>query len=267
MGSIIDIDECCTRNNNDIVSSKINRNITNRPLHNTSPIYGEGQLHYSSSSHSLNTPFDDTSSCNSISIKQCQSLKRIKVVLSFYNKIQQNNNDRYFIEQQIFKYIKNNKYNNLINDFHHILLKHLNDPDENKNWQNYHDLNESLKSVIKCNISLCGGYIRNNRNRQNDNIDINKYDEKGFFYLELLDNIHVHFVHGYDSGMRIKKNFNIKSKNDDDKNEKKNINFHDEEMIHLTKCLDSTRKQLTNVRGRVRIEHSKFVTTINSHKR
>ena len=86
-----------------------------------------------------------TNSCDSI--RKCHSLKRIKSILDYYQCIDtgndNNNNDE--IEKFLEEYIKNNKYKNIINDYHHILLIHLNNPESIKN---YNIINTSVQKQL-----------------------------------------------------------------------------------------------------------------------
>ena len=79
--------------------------------------------------------FDD----NCDSLEKCISLRRIKQILDFYQFINKNNKDKKDdeIQKLLIQYINDNKYNHLINDFHHILLKHLGKSDDKQNMLNY----------------------------------------------------------------------------------------------------------------------------------
>ena len=84
--------------------------------------------------------------------------------------------------------------------------------------------------------------------------------------MDIMDNIHSFFIHGYDTGFRTnildeEQQEEIKNNDDDDNDD---IMYCDKYMIKLNKHLKEKRKNLLNVRGIERVEHSKFVTKINN---
>ena len=53
-----------------------------------------------------------------------------------------------------------------------------------------------MSKQLKCNISNCKQYSRNNRDRHKD--------FKVIFYTDLLDTIHCYFTHSFDIGFRMR---------------------------------------------------------------
>eukprot|EP01084_Bolivina_argentea_P317258 550053_1 len=174
--------------------------------------------------------FSDDDNC---SLKKCNSIKRIRYVLDYYqliNSDENNKNNEYTLQQLLSEYIVNNNYQNLINDYHHLLTKHLNTPNPITNAANYQFINESLGESINCNIIGCKLYERNGRDRQEKSKETEtghsqnneKNDSLGLYYMNFLDNIHAFFIHGYDTGFRIKIDAN-NNNNTQDNNKKKII--------------------------------------------
>ena len=128
------------------------------------------------------------------SVKQCKSLKRIKIALHFYQFINGNNKNERDIKRVLLEYIKTNKYTNLINDYHHILIQHLNNKEKHLNEANYLFINSLICKVIDCKISECKLYLRNGRDREQEQRKLEEEKEDNV-YMELLDNMHTYFVH------------------------------------------------------------------------
>eukprot|EP01084_Bolivina_argentea_P091660 164971_1 len=162
-------------------------------------------------------------------------------------------------------YMKNNKNINIINEYQHILLNHLNLKDNKLNSNNYAFINSSTTKDIQCKILNCSLYKRNSRDRDNER-NKQTVDQNALYYIDLLDNIHTFFVHGYDTGFRVKRNCH----NNDDTNEWKEENedfnklFFDSEMKLLQNKLKAKRNNLCSIRGDERIKHNKFLTNFKN---
>ena len=223
----------------------------------------------------LSEPFEDVWYCQEI--KKCKPLKRVQCVLHFYQFLQndQKNNNKE-IAKLLIDFLSNNKYQNLINDYHHILDKHL-----NQNNDDYDYIQSSISKYITCDITNCSFYLRNQRDRENDDDQqsINKIinDQKSIFYIDTLDNIHTYFLHGYDTGLRTKINYETHkdndndNDNDDEDDDDKNDEYHDKDlyhdggMINLRQHLHEKRKRLESIRGENRMKHNKFSTQIEEN--
>merc|ERR1712228_62426 len=141
--------------------------------------------------------------CN---FKECPSRKRVIAALEYYEaKYDDNGHNNEMMEGLM------EKYEHLLSDWHHILSIHLN----TKSIQN-HEIFNCLYDDIKrhhllCDIDECSHFIKNNRNREeikecndgydhfNDDIDLNDQ-----FLMDLLDDIHIHLVHSFDIGFRMR---------------------------------------------------------------
>ena len=171
--------------------------------------------------------FSNDKNCN---LEKCKSIYRLRQILHFYQTIQEgndNNLEQIEIEKLIIEYIKSNKYNNIVNDYHHVLLIHLNVKSQEIISKNYNKINLTFNKLINCQISKCKFYQRNNRDRDNmykvegDNDDDYKHDKFGLTYCDILDNIHTYFIHAYDTGFRIKRDLYINNNDDDGELEEK----------------------------------------------
>eukprot|EP01084_Bolivina_argentea_P146768 256900_1 len=115
-------------------------------------------------------------------VQKCASLKRLLMCLHFYNTIgdyMQDDDDNLLIE-----YFK--QYNDLLNDYGHILSYHLNDKqDSNKINENYLIISNQINKYLKCeNITKCKHYLNNQRNRDDDEkTNKNKQTQKLLYYV------------------------------------------------------------------------------------
>ena len=154
----------------------------------------------------LSVPFDDN--CNNL--KRCGSLNRILYILNQYHFIVSNHaNDSPAVQQKkheiLFRRLR--EYGHLVNDYHHILTKHLSHSDHATNIKNFRFIHSRTK--IECDINHCAPYHHLNANplttthltASQYSIDCQQNDELSF-YLKLLMSIHVYFVHGVDGGFR-----------------------------------------------------------------
>eukprot|EP01084_Bolivina_argentea_P144793 253964_1 len=139
--------------------------------------------------------------CNDI--YSCKSVIRIKLALHFYQDININGKDQNEINQTdkfILTYF-NDINRNLINDYHHILIDHLDCNTKQENNKHFEFINKTI--ALKCNISKCPQYIRNNRDRQKKQIIKLKHNPETLFYIDLLDTLHCYFIHSTDIGFRM----------------------------------------------------------------
>eukprot|EP01084_Bolivina_argentea_P004449 8457_1 len=201
------------------------------------------------------------STCDSI--LQCESFRRIKMILDFYQRVNKDCKSRQQeMVQLLTTYIQENKYESLIDDYHHLLTIHLNQNDNNKNKETYKIINESLCNYIECDLNECSQFKRNQRDRENDTTE-NKNDNK-IFYMNLLDNLHSYLVHGYDIGFRINIENNDTYENIDEQKEIDNIEINnDHKMVMFERHFEKKRKTLGELRGN-RENVNKFVTEITN---
>ncbi len=213
----------------------------------------------------LNEPYENDYYCDQI--KRCKSLKRIKCVLHYYEFIQSENkdDDHANISKQMTEFLRNNEYEkNLINDYHHMLSLHLTQNDDD-----YAYINSVISKLITCQIANCKFYLRNQRDREQEiTKNTSKIDQKCIFYMDILDNIHTYFVHGYDTGFRTKNNYTLQDENDEKSTKDDLIDdnlYHDQQMIQLRKHLTEKRRNLESIRGESRMKHNKFSTELTKN--
>merc|ERR1712228_119038 len=135
--------------------------------------------------------FDEFVNADCESLDDCISLKRIICVLDFYK-------DHYDNEDAVNLYLKT-QYKYLLNDFHHILDKHL-----NLKTMQMTECNEEFQIIyammleIECvNCMQCPIFLRNQSEREKDTILSHG------FIVDALDGIHSFFLHSVDSGYRV----------------------------------------------------------------
>eukprot|EP01084_Bolivina_argentea_P244299 409292_1 len=149
--------------------------------------------------------------------------------------------------------------NLLVSDYHHILDVHLNNVDDLENEQNFQIIHDSVAGQVKCNITQCRQYLRNNRIRGHEEKQMTASELT--FVKDLLDTIHVTFIHSFDAGFRVHNDFHknhvdTQLINDD-------TNFKDPEFSKLFLYLKEKRRDMFAMR---RIEDNsgynknKFVT-------
>eukprot|EP01084_Bolivina_argentea_P160830 280033_1 len=192
--------------------------------------------------------------CHGKNFDQCDHLNRIIYALKWFGS--QSN------MMKISKYLMDYKCY-LINDHHHILEYHLN---EDIISQSECDANFSLlydilisKNNLFCDIAKCKIYLRNNRERENDDI-YNQYDKSVIMYGDILQFIHCYYIHSVDTGYRIinKWNNDVYSKSDN------NISY-DNHLFQLRSYLQAKRQKLQDIRGGKRFSNNKFMTEIATY--
>eukprot|EP01084_Bolivina_argentea_P076315 138309_1 len=194
---------------------------------------------------------------------QCKCVERIIMVLKFYQMINENSiiNDKH--NELILEYF--NKYEYLVNDYHHIIVDHLNSSTTCTNNYQFSLLHNEIAKHIKCDVIKCQQYKRYSRNRENVEKATNKIkDENVLFYIDLLDNIHCYFVHSYHIGFRIKHNIKNESKQELQDIDSKQL-YYDKQMEQLKAYLSNKRNKLVKIRGLNRIINNKFLTKITSN--
>eukprot|EP01084_Bolivina_argentea_P174467 302231_1 len=170
--------------------------------------------------------------CNNCdSLQNCKSLKRITHILQFYK---ENFND----EDKIINHMQ--KYKHFLNDYHHLLIEHL-----NEDTMEIMKCDEEFQCIfmktfaneLECDITECKIYLRNHREREQNNIISNHIT------MEILDSVHCFFIHSVNGGFR----FMQQVEND---------------ISHLKSYLEQKRKRLENIIGEFRYNKNRFVTNI-----
>lgn len=162
-----------------------------------------------SSPDAKTTPDIFTNDCESV--ETCSSINRILNCLHFYQLL---NEAQY---HNLLKKLSDSEYPHLINDYNHILTKHIGDQkslsESREEYEAIYKQISRFKALRECSIETCKRFTRNNRSREttklftdNDNdLNINDNTESAMlkFYVETLDTIHCHLIHSFDCGFRL----------------------------------------------------------------
>eukprot|EP01084_Bolivina_argentea_P033889 62665_1 len=199
--------------------------------------------------------------------ESCKSLQNIADSLKFYQNI-----DIYTNSKDVSLYFE--RYTDLINDYHHILSKHINRDiqTQSENNKSFESIYKYITNHMKCdNINTCNIHIRYNRCKVTNNINQITNDNSLLFYIETMDTIHCHFLHTYDYGYKNinenkpKKQFEISNKQIYKNSITPSLFYIDTQMINLKQKLKNTRDNLQTVRGDIRFYNNKFVTNISNN--
>eukprot|EP01084_Bolivina_argentea_P300658 518497_1 len=190
--------------------------------------------------------------CKGKQVKDCHALIQIISMLKFYD-------NNYGNFDEISKYVHKHK-TFLLRDYHHVLDKHLNEDklskiESNRQFQIIYQMLQN--NNLLCDIENCKIYQRNNRERERTSIECG--DRNLSIFIDLIDTIHCYFSHSVDIGYRIIQNLHTEN----DNNEFSNCNestAYDPEMRKLANYLSDKRKKMQKIRGKYRVENSKFMT-------
>eukprot|EP01084_Bolivina_argentea_P034776 64413_1 len=134
-----------------------------------------------------------------MNVLQCDSIKRIKLIL---NRFQQHSNDN-CIDMLIDIFIKNNYTNSdLLNDFHHVKTDHNIEND----YAKFAEISKYIitKDSHHKNMYCCAETCKSVKNHYRDRSKINQVDQQikdklnNDYTLDLISRIHVYFIHSYD---------------------------------------------------------------------
>merc|ERR1712154_590399 len=134
------------------------------------------------------------------------------------------------------------QYHDFLNHYHHVLQCHLNDTDPNT--YQLMAIFTTLRKFIKCQVPNCQNYVRS-QTKQHSKSDI-PIDEPLKYIMDLLDNVHVHFLHSYDMGYRLKDE--ILNEINNDQNEQDELND--------VECIDQTMQRFKKYISENRIKNN-----------
>eukprot|EP01084_Bolivina_argentea_P284432 487462_1 len=189
--------------------------------------------------------------CNSIS--SCNSIKNIGQLLAKYAQCKSSIPDS-----------SNYQHVNILNDYHHVLMKHRNKETE--------DIMDFIKTQydLNCNdLQKCLSLRRSYRDRGNVNLYNQLYPNEihnDVPFVQLIDNIHNCVFHSFDLNHSIKKeqmkNIYVAheekhNNTTDNYNQKLNINS-------LKKTLKINRNRIKNIIGDRRDQYAKFATSFKT---
>ena len=204
------------------------------------------------------------SKCHDIqcrSARDCQSIRNIATALVLYQQHQngQNGSDNRQSADYLSEFVEQ-RYPNLINDFHHILNQHL-DADSRKSNEEFEDIYYELKRYIHCDIKQCAYYRRSLRDREGDRFRVNRDEET--VYMDIMDTVHCYLLHSYDLAFRIKARHQQKYIDHELQDEDTNpvIDTNDGEMRNLRQFQWQKRKSLRKIlQNVISKRHHKFTT-------
>eukprot|EP01084_Bolivina_argentea_P126464 223914_1 len=186
------------------------------------------------------------------SVKHCEHINNIIISLKYYSEINQNQNQKM---KEYVNYVNDTDTINIIQSFHHVLTVHLN-VTKAENIENFEYIHSKITADIQqCSLPNCNSFIRNGRDRHEEQKYDNNYDYTTMFYIDLLDSIHTFFVHSYETGFRIKwKDIQIP--------DEAKMNFVDAELQYVQDVIKNIRKELSKINGIIPKQHenNKFTT-------
>eukprot|EP01083_Nonionella_stella_P240223 839977_1 len=192
--------------------------------------------------------------CAGDTVKECESIQRIlRLMMQYKNQTETEENSQHMD--------KINDYQTYINDYHHILDKHLNEDRISAaqcNQQFELIQQQMIDNNLSCDINKCKIYTRNNRARELDAIEVkHSENESEHVLVNLLDNMHCYFIHSIDIGYRVIRGLNHEHKQKDSDNM-----VYDSRIEHLKSYLKSRRENLKQTRGENRFTNNKFTTCL-----
>eukprot|EP01084_Bolivina_argentea_P250695 420155_1 len=121
------------------------------------------------------------------SVSNCAYVGRLKVVLILYQKyIEMNLSEDSLLQQTNIAHV--------LDDFLHTIKRHDNDC----------EFEMLFNALPPCNIVKCASFSRNTRDRQNTLCnDTSDAEITSLWFWQILDKIHVYFLHSYDMGHRL----------------------------------------------------------------
>eukprot|EP01084_Bolivina_argentea_P269194 457439_1 len=195
-----------------------------------------------------------------ISIDKCDAIKSIIDQLTFY--YNNKNND-----QILLKHCNNPPfdYKLLLNDYHHIIMDHIN----TKNETTFQSVYDVVSAKNKCNIKTCISSKRNRRDRTKCN-NISDFDSNNIqhsklnFYLEIMDTIHMYFVHAFDCGLRTPSAELTEFRIDNNSDEKLEKQMENKWVQFVKKKIRSSRKMLNEIVPERLLKNNKFYTDVST---
>eukprot|EP01084_Bolivina_argentea_P272823 464599_1 len=207
------------------------------------------------------------------SINECTRTREIIIALRHYVNITNINDEtaaKKKLQEFIEDYINSNesKQHNLVSNVHHVLYEHLNNVIKRENIENFEYIhNKVIKNIQQCNLKNCNAFTRNTRDREKLDNNIYENDANQYmFYIDLLDSIHVYFVHSFETGFRVK----VEGTNDikHEEYEAKEVNFVHTQLKYIKKFIHEKQKQMIQIRGNNigKSQQNKFVTKAELEK-
>ena len=167
--------------------------------------------------------------------KTCISIKRLLSALTYYSALKvvktQSNQDIFI------HFMKEIYTKQILDDYHHLNKSH------DKDLENIMEYAKSTGNIKECDLKSCHYANRRYRvNEQSLKVVNNTDDNELYFYIDIMDSLHFHLLHLYDSNLRIsKKNAINHDYNDDEKDEKRDTEYFDAEFSQKQQLISKRR--------------------------
>eukprot|EP01084_Bolivina_argentea_P160743 279882_1 len=199
---------------------------------------------------------------NCLNIKYCSSIQNICRALRFYHESKD--------DESVYDYLEND-YMHLETDFHHILVEHLSEKNPQQNNRNLQKINYMIACNVVCSLDQCIQFARNNRNKDKEPHTIDIHHQ---YCIDLLDNIHVYFLHSYAMGFRVNDSLlqndmlDDAAKIDDEKTNDENYASTDIKTLYIDNAFNKLKTFISSKRRNVKIDRlsdkqKKYVTKID----
>eukprot|EP01084_Bolivina_argentea_P293713 505214_1 len=209
---------------------------------------------------------------------ECQHINRLRDTLIYYSEWILNHKDAQTGDTiSIYQYIRKGKeysLRRLLNDYHHLIHKHLNEIE----FEDIYNFFVEALPMKRCVMSSCNMMTRNNRDRSNQS----KTKDNKIYYImdqnkeiiteQILDQIHCMIYHTFDTGFKLTRNEKAELSNYDKTENKSDDTVYDE--IYETKNENDRQRERIGamIRGRkeklrglrnIGRDHNKFMSNIN----
>eukprot|EP01084_Bolivina_argentea_P144989 254262_1 len=182
-----------------------------------------------------------------LDIKQCDHIFRLATTLRYYTLLVEDENDS---TNDIFLSYCNDIYTQLLDDWTHFITKHS---------SSTQSLSQSLiesKYFKKCNVENCRLTTRHYVSKYvHNNIENNQKELS--FYIEIMDQLHLHLFHLFELGLRSNKTQNKPNKK---KSKKDKVDYKciDNELTTIIDNISDKRKKYDACIDRFNNENNKF---------
>ena len=183
--------------------------------------------------------------------EKCISVKRLISALSYYSSLNVSKNKD---DQNIFiNFIKEIYSVQILDDYQHLHKLHDDHLQDIVKW-----IKSNSTKFEMCDLSDCHFSDRKYRVNRNDFDGMDVSDHDLCFYVEIMDNIHFHLFHLYDTNLRMIRNetVNVITKDNYDEKDVENPYF-DKRLANHLKILSNGRESSARF-ARINDNQSKF---------
>jgi len=90
-------------------------------------------------------------------LETCPSIRRLTMAMDWYQNMREHLSDKAALAKSVIEYVDH--YTNLLNDYQHILAKHLNSTKQ-QNTENFMAIHKRFARHIQCDVDSCKQYVR-----------------------------------------------------------------------------------------------------------